>query len=650
MSAIATNNVTSERFDTLAPVSARLAFYSLQQQEANSSLNNVANLVHPTYLTQINHWIKWRAVYEGGEHFLEEYTKKLSSRESNPDFEKRKEVTPIPAFASGAINEIKNAIFQRMSDVSRKNGSSSYQQSIEGDAGGIDLRGSKMDWLIGDKIIPELLVMGKVGVYVDNFQLAPNESRASIESKHPYLYTYRAEDIRSWTVSTYGSKSDYISLLLRDYQYVYDPVTQLPIAEVPVFRYLWIADDDKVHVQFFNQVGNLQGEEITLDIDRIPFHVFELSSSLLKNVANHQISLLNLESSDMSFLLHGNLSFYTEQYDADANSPYIKQAQSAYNQLSQAGAFNNPNGAVVQVTDPISGITTSTTATGLEVSASDSENALLVGPTRGRKYAKGLDRPEFISPPTGPIKASIEKQQALKNDIRDLVQRQLANTRSSGASAQSKAVDQQGLEAGLAYIGLELEHGENRIAGYWAMYEATDAIASVHYPDRYYLKTPEQIQKEIDQKIQIRSEVPSKTFRSEVNKEIARLLLQTTVSEATLVTINLEIESAQFWTANAKEIVADATAGLVGIDLASQARGYPEGESDNAKTDHAERLARVQEAQTGAATKRLALTLDEKQLAANSSDPGARGLVDQSTDPEASSNEKIGKPKRGEAK
>jgi hypothetical protein len=68
---------------------------------------------------------------------------------------------------------------------------------------------------------------------------------------------------------------------------------------------------------------------------------------------------------------------------------------------------------------------------------------------------------------------------------------------------------------------------------------------------------------------------------------------------------------------------------LVSQELASKARGYPEGQVDQAKKDHAERLALISQAQSSG---------------------GARGVPDTSPDPKLDARlEKFGKEGRGEA-
>ena len=117
----------------------------------------VATITHPYYGEKFSDWEKWRDVYEGGQHFIDRYLKPFSTREGDAAFKRRKEVTYNPAFAKEAVNEIKNSIFQRLTDISRVGGSESYRRAVEGKDGGVNLLGESMTSFIGRRILPELL-------------------------------------------------------------------------------------------------------------------------------------------------------------------------------------------------------------------------------------------------------------------------------------------------------------------------------------------------------------------------------------------------------------------------------------------------------------------------------------------------------------
>src|SRR5690606_13050663 len=94
---------------------------------------------HPFYAAKSIEWEKWRYVYNGCEDFINKYLEKFSSRDDAGDYSRRKRLTPTPNFAKAAVNDVKNSIFQRLTDVNRRDGSDSYQTAIRGDAYGVDL-------------------------------------------------------------------------------------------------------------------------------------------------------------------------------------------------------------------------------------------------------------------------------------------------------------------------------------------------------------------------------------------------------------------------------------------------------------------------------------------------------------------------------
>jgi len=258
----------------------------------------------------------------GGDDFIEKYVESFSAREGADDFTARKKITPLPAFASAAITDVKNAIFQRMADITRTKGSSSYQETIQGKLGGVDLLGATMNYFIGNQVLPELLNMGKVGVYVDMPEIIGNQTISETGPVHPYFYIYKTEQIRNWRLSKRGEFIEFDMLLLQEIILTYDDIYHLPSKDDTRYRLLTREEDGVVRVRFFDSDGNqidmdgkFSRDAIELDIKRIPFTLFELNHSLLKNVANHQIALANLESSDVLYALKANFPFYTEQQD-----------------------------------------------------------------------------------------------------------------------------------------------------------------------------------------------------------------------------------------------------------------------------------------------------------------------------------------------
>jgi hypothetical protein len=570
---------------------------------------------HPSFLSDSIDWKKWRDTYQGGRQYLQRYLKKFTKRETDPDFELRKAMTPVPTFASAAVNDIRNSIFQRLRDVVRREGSNSYKRAIQGLDLGVDLRGSTMNAFMGMNVLTELLVMGRVGIYVDNPVVrradGAQPSLADVQGVRPYLYLYQIEDILSWRCARPDSPSEFQSLLLRDTCMDFDQDTLLPMNSFERFRLLWInMETGLVNMQFIDADGNPINRDgtaasgpIELDLDRIPFIMPDINGSLLKDVCQYQIALLNLVSSDVSYALKANFAIYTEQRDIRGVGDHLKHnvapdgSAEAGGQPSHLKEFN-------------------------------------VGPTQGRAYDIKAERPGFIHPSSEPLVASTKLQEKLEQDIRKLINLAVQSL-ASRASAESKSLDNQGLEAGLSFIGLVLESAERRIADLWASYENANVtgrrIAVIKYPERYNLKDDAQRVKEAQELSELIQSTPSKTARKEMWKSLVAVLLSGRVSVEKIDEINREIDAAAFTTSNPDVIIRAVEAGLSGEETASLALGFAKGEVVKAREDQAARIARIQAAQSPPGE------------GGNLSQPGeqaARGNPDADPDPGSAANEK----------
>jgi hypothetical protein len=536
-------------------------------------------------------WEKWRLTYDASDDFRTTYLKKFSLREDTEDYNARLEISPIPGFAKAAINEIRNSIFQRMRDIVRSGGSKNYQNAVSGLGGGVDRRGASMNAFIGMKALTELLVMGRVGIFVDNPVLTgPTLSDAA--GVKPYLYSYAIEDILSYTTRS-DEPSEFQALLLRDTGLEFDGTTLLPIATVERYRRLWL-EADRVHAQFYDKDGKEYGTVTTLELKKIPFVMVDIGDSLIKSVCDHQIALLNLVSSDVNYALKANFPFYVEQDDGLAAGSHLKKA------ATDGTATSGGQGA--------------------------SDRNIKVGVTVGRTYGKNSDQPAFINPSPEPLQASMALQQSLKDDIRSLVNLAVM-TLATRASAESKQVDNQGLEAGLSYIGLVLENAERKIAEYWSAYEekaeSKREVPIIRYPDRYSLKTDADRVKESTELSSLMNKIPGQTVKREIAKSLVQVLLGGKVSVDTIDKINKEIEETPYTTSDPDTIISAVEKGLCGEQTGSMALGFNKDEYIQAQKDHTARVARIAEAQ-----------------GVNKSDPASRGVPDLSADPDAGKQER----------
>jgi hypothetical protein len=540
-----------------------------------ASVKTVADLRHPLYTDNYRNWQLWRDTYAGGQRYVDRYLSKFNTRESAQDYTNRLQMTYNPAFAREAVDEVKNSIFQRLVDVSRKAGSVDYQRAIQGFDGGVDLLGSSMNAFVGRKVLPELLTMAKVGIYVDMPQIS-GVTMADARGARPYIYFFRTEDITNWSFSGATNGNEFSNVLLREYYDTYDDETGLPQGTVSRFRRMWLGDGG-VYLQFYDEQGayvtsnNVRGDAqspIFLDIPKIPFVVTELSQSLLNEAARYQVALLNLASSDISYALNANFPFYTEMFEPRGMNEFTRKPGS-----DQGGEAADASSAKTE--------------------------EVKVGVTRGRRYPKGMDRPGFIAPPSDPLKASMEKQSQMKMEIRLLVNLAVMNLTavSSTATVATREIDQLGLETGLSCIGLELENMERSIAQYWAMYEGKSA-ATVNYPTSYKIMSDSERRAEAKELLEILPTVPSRTFQKAIAKRVAELIVGRQVSLTDLETINREIDESEAVTTDPSTLVQDVEAGVLSKKLAAKLRGYPADTVEDANTEHADRLARIAKTQT----------------------------------------------------
>lgn len=565
---------------------------------------SISHMTHPLWDLHFIEWLKWRLAYTGGKRFITTYMQRLSQRESQADFDARLAISYCPAFAKVGINEIRDSIYNRMVDINRDGGSESYKTAVAGEEQGVDLLGSSMNYFLGVKVLPELLVMGRCGIYVDMPPLDPGASLASTKNAKPYVYVFSVEDIRNWVFDESHEPNEFSSILLQENVMLHDKETGFPMDSQVRYRRLWRNDEGMINAAFYkedsntmmDQYGNEISEPLLLNVTKIPFIILDIGESLMTDVADYQIALLNLASSDMSFAIRANYPFYTEQFDP-ASDNFMSRP------VDKGGSAGDPSAAKT--------------------------NELTIGTGKGRRYPKGLNPPGFINPSSEPLKASMEKQTQLKEEIRLLLKLALTNLRPQKmASANSKAMDNRSVENGLGYIGLVLENAERKIAHFWKMYEGLGDVATVHYPEDYKLLNEDERRLESAYLESIKKEVPSHTFQKLIQKRQARIALSTKVTNDDFRIIEAEIDAAPALASDPEQIRLDVESGLCGNKLASEILGYPKGEADRAAADHVERLTQI------------AISQAKAGGAGAGADQGARGIKDASADPQAAKKER----------
>jgi len=498
---------------------------------------------HPHFAAITLESTKYRAVLESGDSFRDRYLERYSTRENPDDFNARRNITYVPAFAKAALVDICNTIQSRFADISRDGLPQAYSEAITGAKGGVDGTGKPLNNFLSSEILLELLGMGRVGIYVD--RPPKKTAHRSGLNRPPYMYAYRSEQIINYMFE--GGVLTRVALVDREYGNDKDG---WPHKYNNVNRVLTLTDKGVL-------VEVEKKEPVLLDLKTIPFVILSLNQSLLRDIADYQIALMNLESSDLQYALLSNFPFYTEQV-----SP------------GQVGPINPHTTEEDKATD----------------------RNVAVGVVKGRSYSLGSDRPGFIHPSSEPLTVSMQKGVQLRQAITDLMPINLSTTTAGSAAARADA--SQSKEEGLIQIGAELQTAELKIARIWGGYLDETTDPEIIYPENYALTTIEERLDEADKTIELLHQVPSNTFKREMYKRVASILLSSKIPLSELQTIRKELDNVVVLTTDPAAIREDHEAGLVGTDTASLARGYQAGEAELAKIDHAARLARIQSAQT----------------------------------------------------
>lgn len=585
---------------------------------------------HPFYT--LTDYVKFRLTYAGGRQFIDTYLEQFDTREDKKDFCRRKKLAHNPGFAAQALDEIIAGIAQRSPEIVRSGGSASYTRAIQGYDGGVDLQNSTMDSFITSNVLPELLSMGRCGVYVDMPKFNPESTIAEYAVQpHPYLYYYRACDILNWHQQFDPRSSEILvtSVLLRETNWTTDKYG-LPQQPTDLFRLVQKVDGG-VLVTFIEQYVDIQDgdkkkervtEQYLLPLKRVPFVFYDIGKSLFTDVADYQIGLLNLASADLNYAINSNFPFYVEGYDPKTEALFNKQGP-------QTG-FDADGNALEKT--PASG---------------DTAPEIVVGTMHGRRYPFEAPPPQFIHPSAEPLTVSMKKQQEMKEDIRRLLNlavTQVQPTRKSGIAAQQD--QQNGLESGLAAIGIELEGAEREIAVIWADYEKQDITRTVaiSYPDSYSVKTEDDRMAEAKALQEVQGAAPSTTYQKEIAKRVVKSLLDGKVNSTTIDKINKEIDKAKYITGDFKAIASDFELGIVDPETAAEARGYDPALVKKAQEARVQRMAETAIAQSQGGGSGAA-----GQAAARGGEGGDNPKNEKTTSQQADTNPNGGKKVRGPA-
>ena len=109
----------------------------------------------------------------------------------------------------------------------------------------------------------------------------------------------------------------------------------------------------------------------------------EINQSLLADVSNYQIAMLNMTSSDINYAVKSNFPFYVEQYD-----PRVEMEKRARQAIDNDDTSKDGSA---------------------EAEKKAKDDQIKVGNTQGRRYPINSERPGFIHPSPDPLMASMNK-------------------------------------------------------------------------------------------------------------------------------------------------------------------------------------------------------------------------------------------------
>jgi hypothetical protein len=531
----------------------------------------IIKMRHPEWERMHGLWSKYRLAYEGGEDFISTFLYRYSKREDEHEYQQRKRLTYNPAHAKSVINIIRNALMVKMPEVQR-DGDPRYLDAMEKD---VDKFKSSMATFLGLDVLPLMLAQGKRAVVMD---APPVAGTTQAEDRgQPYMWAVNAEDVLSWA---YDNDGRYTSILLRESEEIEDPDTGLVIDARLQYRLMQLVDSSfkldaqdiqgqpvklsgpGVLVRVYDDKERLLTPPVILNLTRVPVVEFRIVDAVMTDIADMQVALLNLASTDMSFLFRGNFPIYTEQYDPSKQGIKPKASRRR---------MESTEGEEVDLQD--------------RIGTDERGNVAQMGVGKGRGYAKELDRPGFIHPPTENLKASMEKQSQIQREIRMMVDLALTSlaVKALEQSGKSKEADRMGEEAGLAYVATALETGEREVAGLWHEFIGVPNQAyEVSYPKGYSVRTAEDRDSEINTLKETKSAVRSPTFQGMIDKRIIEVAGKRIGSQEEITKAQAEVDAMPPMDDNkdrAEMIQKDVAAKVVSREGAAALRGYSEEEA-----------------------------------------------------------------------
>lgn len=532
---------------------------------------------HPSYDAKLMRDL--RAVVSRQNSFVAMYLERYSLRESAEMFAYRKKVTPNDPQPAIAYKKLCDAIRSYMPGIKRKGYTNIVSECLAGKREGVDGRGTSMTGFMSNQVLNEVVLMQMVGVFV-NRGPAPSDLSEEVDARDPFFELFSRENIINWTQDE--ATGEFTDLLLRisvpiiennfvtGYKEGYKRYTIVP--EGVLIRLF----DEKFETSAVN-------DEIWA-IEKIPFCLIDFGSSQVERVLEIQKSLNNLVSSDLLFLYKVNYPLYTEQYD-----PALDMQNWGGTQVEAAFVDDSDENK----TDTVENATTRHSRILNETDA---------GVTTGKKYAKGLDRPEFISPPVLHLQASNDKANQFRQAIDKALDVDSLNVRDVRASAESKNADRETLIGGIYNLFMELQRAEKTLLAHFSFYlSASTNNVSVDYPNTFDLRTQKERADSAKDKLEQRDNISSITARRKLTLEAIRDL-QPFATEEEIKVYSDELEEQELLI-SAKHLIEFVKEGAIPSELIVTSMGLDKKWGEVAKKEHAEKIAVVAAAQSSGSQK-----------------------------------------------
>ena len=534
---------------------------------------HITEVRHPSYVAEMEFWGKWRLIANGGDRFVRAYLQQQSD-EDDLAFTRRRESSPAATFVKAALQEILSAFFTRTPGIRRDGGPPSYIEACAGSNLGITGFGGSINQFMVLEVLRELLIMRRVGIFVDRPVFGPETSVAEANSLPPYLYTVPVEDILAWRLLP-GNLTP-VEVVLRRYRDTFIEQSYLSTGTEPYYQHFQKLPTGVLLTEYSEKQEKINVRELALPT--IPFILLEVDAPVVKDVAGLQIALLNLSSSNLAFALSSNLSVYTEQTDMATFMAALRRSSPSED------APEDPDEDTPQ-TD-------------------GGSHVIRLGKNRGRRYLMNSERPAFISPNNDNLARAAALVTDLKEDIRRLMHLAISNlTTKALTSATAVVQSQSATNNGLAVLGALLEQAERNVAVLWGYYESADP-AVIKYPTDYQLLTDAERYDLIEKLLKLRDAAPSRTYQVVVTRQLASVLLSHRIPADTLATILTEIDKAPVLMSEIDAVNQCVESSILPRKYAAAALCFPDDAAVLANQEHADRLQRIAESQAEGGTAR----------------------------------------------